>query len=313
MDDATLFTNSQDSGSNNATYSYTGSGAYKSPWNIDSLRRVQYTFDSNGANWDGVYVRITPYIGLAYYDGNDNGTYNTPSGTFNLANGNYPNLYANGQEYGDYVQANPIILASQMLTGVGGWYTHELWIQSDEDHCPLVNIPVGINYNLYSLGFDIVNNATIQPTTVLGGATLTSPPPAGTADEERLLREYGKVFYYKIEYVSDANNFSPDAYYVLALEADLSDLEWTDLSLTDNPFIADLLYHDNGGIGSKEIVVDPDSFRDIQPEYKRSGEWFETPFGRRRIRTYANSYLMQTTWGSIIPGAEPKGVAIYFD
>lgn len=135
-----------ETGSNYETNTYTGGpggGAYKSPWNIDSLRLVGYNFDSNVANWDGVYVRITPYIGLAYYDGANDGVYNTPIGSFNLTGGGYPNLFPNGEEYGNYIQANPIVLASQMLTGVGGWYTHELTIQSREDHCPLINIPIG--------------------------------------------------------------------------------------------------------------------------------------------------------------------------
>lgn len=117
------------------TNTYTGAvydDNYKSPWNIDSLRSVHYSFDSNVVNWENIYVRVTPYIGLAYYDGDDDGIYNTPTGSFNLAAGNYPNLFALNKEYGNYVQANPIVLGSQMQTGINGWYTHELTIQSKE-------------------------------------------------------------------------------------------------------------------------------------------------------------------------------------
>ena len=64
----------------------------------------------------GVYVRITPYIGLAYFDGADDGTYNTPTGAFNLTSGAYPNLYTGSSEYGNYVQANPIVLANLQQT-----------------------------------------------------------------------------------------------------------------------------------------------------------------------------------------------------
>ena len=64
----------------------------------------------------GVYVRITPYIGLAYFDGADDGTYHTPTGAFNLTSGAYPNLYSGSSEYGNYVQANPIVLANLQQT-----------------------------------------------------------------------------------------------------------------------------------------------------------------------------------------------------
>ena len=77
-----------------------------------------------------VYMWVTSYIGLAYYDGDNNGVYNAPTGSFNLASGAYPNLFTNGEEYGNYIQANPIVLASPMLTD--GWYTHELAIQSEK-------------------------------------------------------------------------------------------------------------------------------------------------------------------------------------
>lgn len=136
-------------------------GFYKSPWNIDSLRLVEYQHISN-LSIKGVYVRITPYIGLAYYDG----VYTVLSSNFNLANGNYPNIYANGHEYGDYVQGNPIVLANPL--GTPTQYTHELYIQSREDHCPLTNIPVSPNYNLFGIGFDIVNNGIVQPQALLG-------------------------------------------------------------------------------------------------------------------------------------------------
>ena len=60
-------------------------GLYKSPWNIDSLRLVEYQHISNLSS-KGVYVRITPYIGLAYYDGANDGVYKILGNNFNLSN-----------------------------------------------------------------------------------------------------------------------------------------------------------------------------------------------------------------------------------
>ena len=312
----------EDPGVKYTTNSYTGSGAYKSPWNIDSLRLVGYNFDSNVVNWDGVYVRITPYIGLAYYDGANDGVYNTPTGAFNLAGGAYPNLFPNGEEYGNYIEANPIVLASQMLTGVGGWYTHELFIQSREDHCPLINIPVGYNYNLYAIGFDVVNNSIIQPAAHIG-ATITPPPPAATPSEEMLLQHYGKVFYYKVEYGLDPYTFNDDVYYTLALEADTeTDIgEWDIVPeflintsiLKDRPFDADLKYH----LVSREIVVDKRIFSDNNPSsHILHDTWFATSTGDRKIQCFATGYPLYYPPGSStlypVPGAEPRSVAMYF-
>ena len=73
---------------------------------------VGYFYESNLEDNFGIYIRITPYIGLAYFDGADDGTYNTPTGSFNLTTALYPNIYNGVSEYGNYVQANPIVLAN---------------------------------------------------------------------------------------------------------------------------------------------------------------------------------------------------------
>src|SRR5690606_25342354 len=98
-----------------------------------------------------------PYIGIGYYDGANDGIFTTPLATHNLNSGAYPNLFANNEEYGNYIQGNPIVLASPMITG-GSWYTHELYIQSNENHCPIGSVPIGYNYNLYAIDFNVVNN-----------------------------------------------------------------------------------------------------------------------------------------------------------
>lgn len=239
-----------------------------------------------------MFIRVTPYIGLAYYDGADDGMYNTPTNSFNIAGGAYPNLYANGHEYGSYVQGNPIVLANNP-----NWYTHELFIQSKEDHCPLINIPVTLNTNLYGIGFDIVNNDIIQPAAHIG-ATLTPPPPGGTLAEEDLLKQYGKVFYYKVEYGPDEFSFAPDdTYYVFALEADPKNDapgEWGEVfdfignHLTDTPFNGPLYYH-IGGTATNEIVVDKSKVIGFYPKFLYYTQLVTLPFSSIAHSIYATS------------------------
>jgi hypothetical protein len=299
---------------------------YKSPWNIDSLRRVIYMFDSNFVNNNDVYVRVTPYIGLAYYDGANDGIYNTPTGTYNLNSGAYPNLTANGEEYGNYIQANPIVLASpsinQKIMG-RNWYTHELMIQSTELHCPLGSVPIGYNYNLYAINFNVRHNQVIQPTAHLGGATITPAPPIATTAEEFLLGRYGKVFYYKIEYGIRPDLYYNEAFYTLALEADITTHTtlWHSLPkvgsgiLKDTPFNSDLYYYNNGGTGSKEIVVDRKIFWDQSTSHIPHDVNFSTLSGTRKVRGVANYYpVFPTTIPPVIikDAAEPHGIMMHF-
>lgn len=294
---------------NNPFASYkplTVSGEYVSPWDIADINNIDvgYHFDSNSVNFSwydwinsvyvqGLYVRVTPYLGLAYYDGANDGNYFF----HNLNNGNYPNLFANGEEYGNYVQGNPIVLASQSLTGINGWYTHELFIVG-EYHCPTINVVPHLNMNIYGLRFDIVNNSTVQPASVLTGATVVPAPQAGTIDEEHLLTDYGKVFYYKIEYGTDPYTFyDADVYYVLALEAKKTDdpVIWPEIfdtassSLLLDSFSNRLRYND----ASKEVVVRFEDFEDqssINLNYKLSTEEFtlNTDGSKRKIITYGD-------------------------
>jgi len=276
----------QDSGSNYTTHTHTGSGGYISPWDFFNRKPVGYFFESNLHSNFGIYVRITPYIGLAYFDGADDGTYNTPTGAFNLASGAYPNLYTGSSEYGNYVQANPIVLANHSWH-TPPWYTHELAVFSKEDHCPINNVNIGYNFNLQTVKLDIINNNLVQPVTTLGYG-ITPAPPAGTNAESQLLTQYGKVMYYKIEFGWDAYNFNPDdTYYALALEADptADPGEWTNLSVTDS-FNGDLYYH-SGGAVTQEIVVDAPNLFINNTIMKKAGigNAFPTSFGLRYFET----------------------------
>lgn len=172
-----------------------------------------------------------------------------------------------------------------------------------------------------------MNNSIIQPAAHLTGARVSPPPAAGTADEELLLGQYGKVFYYKVEYsyTGDPYNYHPDVYYALSLEvANINDPEWTAIqdpltasTYQDIPFESDLHFYDNGGNGSKEIVVDPTSFYDEADGQVRSNSWFSTSSGPRKIFTRPAGYPLYYPPGistlEPVPGAEPRGIAIYFD
>lgn len=241
----------------------------------------------------GIYVRITPYIGLAYFDGADDGTYNTPTGAFNLASGAYPNLYTGSSEYGNYVQANPIVLANHSWD-TPPWYTHELAVFSKEDHCPINNVNIGYNYNLQTVKLDIIKNNLVQPLTTLGYG-ITPAPPAGTNAESQLLTQYGKVMYYKIEFGRDAYNFYDDVYYALVSEVDPINNdpgEWTSLGVPDS-FNGDLYYH-SGGTVTNEIVVDVTSVVGFYPGMQASGSAsaFPTSVGMRYFEISGNN-----VWG----------------
>nr|WP_298004093.1 hypothetical protein [uncultured Flavobacterium sp.] len=281
----------------------TVSDEYVSPWDIADINNIDvgYHFDSNSVNFSwydwvnsvyvqGLYVRLTPYLGLAYYDGANDGDYFF----HNLNNGNYPNLFANGEEYGNYVQGNPIVLASQSLTGVGGWYTHELFIVG-EYHCPTINVVPHLNMNIYGLRFDVINNSTVQPASVLTGAAVVPAPPVATIDEEHLLTDYGKVFYYKIEYGTDPYTFYDDVYYALALEAKETDdiMIWPEIfdttsSLLYDSFSNKVRYND----ASKEVVVRFEDFKNQSAtlNYIVSDEEFDISDGsKRKVITYGSS------------------------
>lgn len=245
-------------------------GSYNSAWDVNNIRTIRHYYGCTSLATYGSYVRVTPYIGLAYYDGADDGTYNTPAGVFNINSGAFPNLYAGGKEYGNYIAANPFIL------GTNAYSLHELAIRENGgaftpgvgDHCQVNNADV-FGYNPEGIFFDLQNNHVIQPLALAAGTTVTPPTGSATNAETNLLAQYGKVMYYKIEFSpnADVTNFI-ERRYVLALEAtaaeDLS--AWNTMSITDTPFGGDLYY----AVGTGEIIVDAPSLS-TYPGFMRSG------------------------------------------
>ena len=288
-------TNPKANGNSNGMMPYTSVFGYTSPWDINNLIPVQHYFNCY-LSWDNIYVRVTPYIGLAYYDGADDGHYNTPTaGTFNLTAGGYPNLHTpDNIEYGNYIAANPIVLE------VNNDSAHELAIFSDwvtqglNDHCPVMPSVYQYPFNWQPVYFDLVNNQRVQPVSV-GDPDISPAPPVATPQEVQLLKDYGKVMYYKVEFGWGKNNYT-DTVYVLALE-DESDIATykMNMSVTDT-FGNDLYFHNNPSSSptnspSMEIVVEPQQLSATGGfNFVRSGEEIPVSFSADRPLRIVTSY-----------------------
>ncbi len=153
---------------------------YYSPWDIWYNRgkpNQQPSYNLSNGNVENISpykLEVFAWIGLAYFDGNDDGVYNDP----NLPIGSqmvadmaanptlYPNLYPNGHEVGNLVRtAGPITLNPQ--DGIA--------MEDVNDHLPM-NGSAALKYGSNSFN--------------LGGVLA----PA----EDILIRNYGKVFFYEV-------------------------------------------------------------------------------------------------------------------
>lgn len=162
---------------------------YHSPWDIWWNRGPEY-YDmqpsyviSNGIDEESsspYTIRVHAWIGLAYFDGDNDGTFTDhfTGNTFPLSGGNYPNLYVPNQEVGNLVKTtNPLIFQPQQGAR----------IEDLQDHLPTpigtdpryASTPPPYNWAAWAFGFDCT--AILQP------------------QEELLLRDYGKVFFYEVD------------------------------------------------------------------------------------------------------------------
>jgi len=158
---------------------------YFSPWDIKYRHEVIPTYtimNTVGSEHFSIFeLHLTPYIGLAYYDGINDGRYhdayqasiNPPALIADLTNGNYPNLYQMGNEIGELIPAKPIVLDGSSIDH------SEVSISSYADHCPVNPHTPGSSpgWNPHDRYFDISHIATPQ--------------------EQNLLAAYGKVFFYE--------------------------------------------------------------------------------------------------------------------
>ena len=152
---------------------------YVSPWDI--WRNRGYTGQqpsyimNNGSdeNLSPYRLEVFAWAGLAYFDGDNNGTYvdiftNTP---FPMSSATHPTLYANNQEVGNLVRTViPFDLIPQ----------EEFRFEDRTHHLPMPggNPKYAGQWPKAAIGFDF-------------GTTLTS-------QEDALLRDYGKVFFYEV-------------------------------------------------------------------------------------------------------------------
>ena len=192
------------------------SGNYLSPWditfntdpvlNFGNAAPIFYKFENKTGDWGSPHLltlRVTPYVGLAYFDGTDDGDYYGYNITV------VPNLFANGSEIGNFIAAQSFDIDG---TGIPAGGTVQLDIRSSTDHCPVVQNTLAVQ-NPNSIYFDV--SGTVAPTTF----------------EENLLKDYGKVFYYKIEVFDPANMLVFESY-----------------MMPDNNYVPDNLYWNLTGV-----------------------------------------------------------------
>lgn len=138
---------------------------YESPYDIAIAGTpIQYIIN-NGSPFE---IVLTPYVGLAYSDGIDDGNYDyviVQGTSLDLTNGNYDNIY-NGREYLNLIEGVPINLAAYSDLDA-----------SSEYHCPTIDTN-GVLYDIIGAG--------------------------ATVEEAILLRDFGKIYYYKLD-VIDVN------------------------------------------------------------------------------------------------------------
>src|SRR5690606_22855584 len=131
-------------------------------------------------------LEVFAYVGLAYYDDDNDGFYNDPSpgsgfASYDFTTGNYPTLYDNNapngfpQEIGALVQMQPFII--NPMTG---------FLMEDTDaHLPIDD-----------------GSQNPKPYATNDGFRF---PGGLTQQEEDLLKQYGKVFFYEVNIFENGN------------------------------------------------------------------------------------------------------------
>ena len=226
---------------------------YYSPWDIWFNRanpNQQPAYNLSNGNVENISpytLEVFAWVGLAYYDGNDDGIYNDlslPVASQPVANmaanpTQFTNLYPNGHEVGNLIRTvNPILLNPQ--TGMA--------IEDKLDHLPTIN---SSNLKYGSNFFDF-------------GGTLSTA-------EDNLIREYGKVFFYEVNVfeagafvgtyfmhpeIQNLPNPSTAAYWKpitnssMQVQGNMPPLGNFDLYYIDNPNVGFTTWNPNYGLGS---------------------------------------------------------------
>ncbi|RRA96087.1 hypothetical protein [Paenimyroides viscosum] len=259
QDDGSQTANSSTDGSGGTTtFSDTGADGYQSFWDIAERREMFYHYKNHtgdNGNPAMLHFKITPYVGLAYYDGTPDGKYDDQGNTiedFNTVSpGMYPNIYdPTGNEIGNFVPARPFT-----LTGAGiptYWGTVRLEVFS-ADHCHVIATNAQTNlYNPNGVFFDI-------------STPLTPLYQPSTPQEEDLLSKYGKVFFYYWEALDQTTLAVVRSGYIMA-ECDTNVAAyWTNTPYTANlpaGGVANLYY--NTGNPSYEIVLEGGTYPSVE-------------------------------------------------
>ncbi len=242
------------------TFSDTGDD-YQSFWNIYTRgKEMFYRYENLTGDLGNPAIlnfRITPYVGLAYCDDDvtDNqfdDVYNfgfTP-GPFNSnPAGTYPNIFdPTGNEIGNFMPARPFTLTGTGITP--GSVSIEI---VSNDHCHVIGANVGISVlNPNGVFFDI-----------------TSPPlpyQVATPQEEDLLSQYGKVFFYYWEAIDPATLNVVAEGYIMPRCNTANGTYWTNTGINvtlPNGSNADMYRNEfslDTGFSSFELVLEKDVF-----------------------------------------------------
>ena len=179
---------------------------YQSPWDIwfrNKPYTPNYAFSNRGGggHTSPLTIRITPWVGLAYFDGANDGFYNDddlllnnpPGLVANFNGGGFPNLYANGKEVGNLVPAKPFILDGTTMAQSELSIASD-WASSNPKHL------------LSPTGFS--NPAAYNPNNI------TFQFPGLLPQERDLLAQYGKVFYFEVDVTETATSMFLGKFFV---------------------------------------------------------------------------------------------------
>ncbi|HLW41853.1 MAG TPA: hypothetical protein VKY82_05750 [Flavobacterium sp.] len=231
---------------------------YESLWDINTRgQEMWYRFDNWTGDWGNpalLEFRITPYVGLAYFDDTNDGNYRdsrppvTTVENFNLVPpGTYPNLFdPTGNEIGNFMPAFPFVVDGTGLAG--GTVILEM---VSADHCHVMGASPIPGSNPLGIYFD-----------------LSAPPPPyvpALPQEEKLLSEYGKVFFYFWEAIDPVTSTVVANGYITP-HCDTNDAAyWTNTGVNvalPNGAVADLYFNYIPGSSdnSHEIVLETGIF-----------------------------------------------------
>lgn len=170
---------------------------YISPWdvwfrksNVNGHIDLQPSYLFTNGNMEDVTpynITVFAYAGLAYFDGDNDGTYRDPYIALNdptnptgfvaqIDNGTYPNLYANNQEVGNLIKTVVPINVPAYPTPNSSFR-----IEDKIHHLPTNNVITPTAIPKYS-----------NPNFNFGTTTTT-------ANERSLLARYGKIFFYEVQ------------------------------------------------------------------------------------------------------------------